>query len=125
MDTPATKADSVNPNSGDPQPVIVQLQSPSILRSCLMKFIFLALVISVLTNFFLLGTGTSTEGTTNEKFVSGDKSATDKIAIIPIVGTIMPPFTERVLGMIEDASEDDDVKGVILSIDSPGGLVAN
>jgi protease-4 len=110
---------------GNPPPVVIHVQSPSIFRSCLMRIVFGALVISVLTNFFLLETSEMTEGTTNENFVSGDESADDKIAIIPIVGMIMPPFTERVLGMIEAASEDDDVKGVILSIDSPGGLVTD
>lgn len=120
MSTVSSKSDE-----GNPQPIVVHVQSPSILRSCLMRIIFSALVISVLTNFFLLGTGESLEEKSQETFVSGDKLADDKIAIIPIVGTIMPPFTERVLGMIKNASEDDAVKGVILSIDSPGGLVAD
>lgn len=84
-----------------------------------------AFFISILTNLYLFSTSEPEEGDTRERFVSGDEDATGKIAIIPINGTIMPPFTERVLKMIENAGDDDDVKGVILSIDSPGGLVAD
>lgn len=106
------------------KPVVV-LQSPSVFKSCLVRLLFLGLVVSLLANFALVSTSDLDQGETNERFVSGNENATDKIAIIPIVGTIMPPFTERVLTMIEDATEDDSVKGVILSIDSPGGLVAD
>lgn len=37
----------------------------------------------------------------------------------------MPPFTGRWLKQIEAAKEDPQVKGVLLAIDSPGGLVAD
>lgn len=110
--------------TGEP-PVVVQLQPPGLFRSCLARLVLAAFTISVLTNLYYFSTAETDESAGNEKFVSGDKDADDKIAIIPINGTIMPPFTERVLKMIENASEDDDVKGVILSIDSPGGLVAD
>lgn len=110
--------------SGD-QPVVVQLQPPGLLRSCLARLILAVLTISILTNLYLLSTTAPGEESSDEKFVSGDEDATDKIVIIPINGTIMPPFTERVLKMIEDAGEDEDVRGVIVSIDSPGGLVAD
>jgi protease IV len=60
-----------------------------------------------------------------EKYHSGDKLADDKIALIKIEGTIMPPFTDRVLKSIRQAKEDDSVKGVLLAVDSPGGLVSD
>lgn len=60
-----------------------------------------------------------------ESHYSGDMLAGDKIALVDISGTIMPPFTERVLETLDTIEEDDDVKGVILVIDSPGGLVAD
>ncbi|MEZ6058787.1 MAG: signal peptide peptidase SppA [Planctomycetaceae bacterium] len=56
---------------------------------------------------------------------SGSKSASDKLAIISVSGTIMPPFTERWIKQIRHAVEDDRVKGVLLEVDSPGGLVAD
>ena len=60
-----------------------------------------------------------------ERFHSGEVSSEDKIALIYITGSITPPFTERTLKAIERADEDESVKGVILVIDSPGGLVAD
>lgn len=56
---------------------------------------------------------------------SGDPSVQDRIAVINFVGTISPPFTERWRRQVKQATDDDNVKGVMLSIDSPGGLVAD
>jgi len=55
----------------------------------------------------------------------GTAGAPDKLAVIQFSGTIMPPFTDRWIEQIRDAVEDDSVKGVLLEIDSPGGLVAD
>ena len=60
-----------------------------------------------------------------EKFHSGELTARDKIARLEISGVIMPPYTDRWLKAIKKISEDDNVKGVVLIIDSPGGLVAD
>lgn len=97
-------------------------------RSWLPRFLFILLLISFLFNlsfyamyqeFFSTGAGPA------EKFESGDPHAEQKIAIVSITGTIMPPFTERILKSIEKAHKDDQVKAVLLEIDSPGGLVAD
>ncbi len=69
--------------------------------------------------YFTIGGGPA------EQFETGDQFAKDKIAIISITGTIMPPFTERILQSIKKAQEDEHVKAVLLEIDSPGGLVAD
>jgi protease-4 len=60
-----------------------------------------------------------------EQFHSGAAKATARIALIRLSGTISPPYTERLLKQIEKAHDDEDVKGAILVIDSPGGLVAD
>ena len=60
-----------------------------------------------------------------ERMHSGEADADEKIALIQISGAIMPPFTERTLKAIERAHEDESVRGVILVVDSPGGLVAD
>ncbi len=60
-----------------------------------------------------------------EKFHSGDLIARDKIARLEISGVIMPPHTDRWLKAIQKISDDKAVKGVVLIIDSPGGLVAD
>ena len=64
-------------------------------------------------------------GGPDEQFHSGDRSASDRIALLELTGTVMPPFTERILAVIKQAGQDNRVKGTILVIDSPGGLVAD
>ena len=60
-----------------------------------------------------------------ERFHEGDRDADEKIARVEVVGTISPPFTARTLAALERAEEDEDVRGVLLVVDSPGGLVAD
>jgi protease-4 len=57
-----------------------------------------------------------------EKYHSLSKEATDKIAIIRVEGTILDPdgFVKK---QIDRVREDNDVKGVVLRVDSPGGTV--
>ncbi len=55
----------------------------------------------------------------------GKAGAPAKLAVIQFSGTIMPPFTDRWMEQIRNAVEDQSVKGVLLEIDSPGGLVAD
>ena len=56
---------------------------------------------------------------------SGQEGAEAKLAVVPIQGVIMPPLTGRVLAMIDMVEEDESVQGLVLAIDSPGGLVAD
>ena len=60
-----------------------------------------------------------------ERYHSGSKTSRDKLVILSLDDTIMPPFTQRLIEQIEQAEKDDSVKGVLLSIDSPGGFVAD
>lgn len=57
-----------------------------------------------------------------EKYHSGAKLATDKIAIIAVEG-IIADADGFVKGQIDRVREDSDVKAVIVRIDSPGGTV--
>jgi protease-4 len=92
--------------------------------------LFLALVASVYLNVSLL-TGAGWPGAQRpaagpqERFHSGKARSQQKLAVIEIHGTIMPPFTARILKNIERAKQDEAVKGVLLSIDSPGGFVSD
>jgi protease-4 len=63
----------------------------------------------------------TTEGLT-EKFHSGEKYADDKIAIIRIAGIIAEGdgYAKR---QIDRVREDENVKAVVLRVDSPGGTV--
>lgn len=60
-----------------------------------------------------------------ERFADGTLTSSDKIALLEVEGVIMPPYSERTLEAIEKIAKDDQVKGVVLAIDSPGGLVAD
>jgi protease-4 len=97
-------------------------------RRWLALFLFLLLVGSMLMNLalasFLSGYVSEVKGP-NEKFHSGDLLAKDKIARLVTDFTIMPPHTKRLLDAIDHVRDQDDIKGVILVIDSPGGLVSD
>src|SRR5579872_2766989 len=108
------------------RPVVV-VQSPP-RRRFLFWLLMLVLLISVFFNLMLYSAWHTYFGygeNVVERFHSGDPLATDKIALITVEGTIMPPFTGHTLDAIKQASRDDAVKGVVLVVDSPGGLVAD
>ncbi len=90
----------------------------------LLTFLFLSIMVNVIfyskyKEYFSLAESPP------EKYYSGDKGANNKIAVIKMSGTIMPPFTKRLIESIEHATKDDDVKGVLLVVNSPGGFVAD
>ena len=116
------------PDSAQPQIVVNVPPQPGFFSSWFARILGSFLLMSVVLNFALISTQAQLaqyETGTGETFVSGDREAKDGIAIIELEGTIMPPFTSRVIDHIEKATEDDSIKGVVLSIDSPGGLVAD
>ena len=99
-------------------------------RSVARRILVALLTVSILLNVIFLftsaaQTASGQAGRVQRSHHSGEPSADAKIAVISFSGTIMPPFTERWLKQIEDAREDDSIRGVLLAIDSPGGLVAD
>lgn len=64
-----------------------------------------------------------TTGGIEEKFVSGDKSSDDKIAIITVSGTILES-EGYVKHQIDKVRQDKHVKAIVLRVDSPGGTVS-
>ena len=65
-------------------------------------------------------------GTTNsiaERFHSGSKSASDKVAIVKVRGAIMEG-TGYIKNQIDRVAEDENVKGIVLRVNSPGGTVS-
>lgn len=118
--------DGPSSDSNQPQIVVnVPPQGGGFFKAWFTRLLLSFLLLSVFMNFALLSSNADLDTGRQEKFVSGDDTATDRIVIIEASGTIMPPFTERIIGMVEDARDDDNVKGVVLVIDSPGGLVAD
>ncbi|NQV24376.1 MAG: signal peptide peptidase SppA [Rhodopirellula sp.] len=118
--------DGSNSSSSQPQIIVnVPPQNGGFFRAWFSRLLLSFLLLSVFLNFALMSSTANLDTGTQEKFVSGDEAATDRIVIIEASGTIMPPFTERIIEMVEDARDDDNVKGVVLVVDSPGGLVAD
>lgn len=83
------------------------------------------LMMSLFLNFTLISANAPAPEAYREDFVSGDRAAKERIVVLSISGTIMPPFTERTIELIKRCEKSDDVKGVVLSVDSPGGFVAD
>lgn len=63
-----------------------------------------------------------TTGGIDEKYVQGDKYADDKVAVLSIEGVIMEGdgFVKQ---QIDRIREDDDIKAIVVRVDSPGGTV--
>ncbi|TWT61469.1 signal peptide peptidase SppA [Rubinisphaera italica] len=92
------------------------------------KLLGLLLLFSIILNLMLLssyGDYFNEFDGPLERYHSGSKDAEQKIALIRVGTTIMPPYTERILEQIKKATEDDSIKGMVLVVDSPGGLVAD
>ncbi len=85
-----------------------------------------ALAFSMLLNLILIGsTSVSSDDALQEEYFSQDEfqDGTDKIAIISVEGTILSTegFVKK---QIDQARRDDDVKAIVLRVDSPGGTVS-
>lgn len=113
---------------GTPQTIVVQSQSPGFWRGWLFRLTLAALALSLMANLGLYSAYRqyfSSSEAPHERFHSGNATSTEKIAILKMEATIMPPYTERLIHQIDHAAKDKDVKGVLLVIDSPGGLVTD
>ncbi|MGE4004207.1 MAG: signal peptide peptidase SppA [Planctomycetaceae bacterium] len=109
-----------------PWPKTIVIQQRSFLW--LAAVLLFLLLISGLVNlglFITVAQQSSDPSAPVETYVSGDATAEEKLALLEVEGTIMPPFTERWIKAVQTIAEDDAVKGVVLRIDSPGGLVAD
>ena len=110
------------------QTILVQTQAPGFWRGWGMKLLLAALCISLMVNFGLYSAYkqyfSATDGP-HERYHSGNETAAEKIAILKMEATIMPPYTERLIHQIDHVAKDDSVKAVLLLVDSPGGLVTD
>ena len=123
-----TSSTSANSGGSAPAQTIVVQSAPSFWRTWHARLLMAALGISVIANLSMFGAYREYFASTEppmERFHTGSEFARDKIAMLTVDGTIMPPFTERLLKQIEAIEKDDKVKGVLLVVDSPGGLVAD
>ncbi len=113
-------------HKGDPGTPTIIIQQPG--HRLLLMFLLFSLAFSVMLNLGLLASVGDLAGDSsgpNEKHHSGDPLADAKIARIVANFMITNPYTDRIINAIDKAAEDDSVKGVLLVIDSPGGLVSD
>lgn len=113
------------PPNNQPTIIVQTPAQPGFLASWATRLMFSLLCMSAMLNLLLLASHSEPAAKYSEEYVSGDRLASDTIAMIEVNGTIMPPYTERTIEMLELAKDDENVKGVILVIDSPGGFVAD
>jgi len=87
-----------------------------------LAFTVLVLLGSLLVNTLLAGSSYDSESRVREKFHSGVRSGGQKVAIISVEGVIVEGegFVKR---QIDRARKDDDVKAVVLRVNSPGGTI--
>lgn len=83
------------------------------------------LVLSIVFNIYLLFVLSLYSGrdTISEKYVSGERFAKDKIAIIRVDGVIAEGMIQHILKEIEQAGRDESIKAMVLAINSPGGTI--
>lgn len=116
---------TVTPAPGSPpSQVIIQQQAPTAFG----RYGKLLLIVLGICVMIIIGQNASYQryfspaDAPQEKYHSLSKEATDKIAIIRVEGTILDPdgFVKK---QIDRVREDNDVKGIVLRVDSPGGTV--
>ena len=87
--------------------------------------LLLALGISLFTNMALIGSGilgVDSESRVKEKFFSHQRHSDNKIAILSVEGTIIDGsgFVKK---QIDQAAKDENVKAIVLRVNSPGGTI--
>jgi protease-4 len=111
-----------------PQQIIVHQPRPSLLARAF-KWLFAGLVLFMLLMIVagIFGSGYESyyepSNPPREKYHSLAKSALKKIAIIEIGGAIMDGEDSFAKKQIDKVRKDDDVVGVVVRIDSPGGTI--
>lgn len=99
---------------------------PGLLSRAFSWFMRSFFVLSVLLNALLLSfvaNELALDGNVHEAYFAGDAKAAGKIAIVRIEGAIIEGFTSFAHQQLRRAARDEQVKAVVLAIDSPGGTV--
>jgi protease-4 len=107
-----------------PQPIVIY-QSGNFFWRLAAVFGWLGLFVAaliVVSQWAMLADYFDTTHGIEEKYVSGSKFGTDKVAIISIEGVIMEGdgFVKQ---QIDRIREDENVKAIVVRVDSPGGTV--
>lgn len=79
----------------------------------------------VLCLILFMGTSTNEEPVLAERTLYGSKKANNKIAIVHAEGALVEGLDNYILKQIEQAGRDEQVQGVVLRVDSPGGTIGS
>jgi len=116
-------------NSDKPTRIVIQTEAAKQRTSWWSRILIFLLLFSVLSNIGMYAQYqeyfNSGAQPMEHHFSGSEAQGADKIALVEVSGTIMPPNTERIIKSIKKAKDDDGVKGVVLVVDSPGGFVAD
>ncbi|MEN6457487.1 MAG: signal peptide peptidase SppA [Thermoguttaceae bacterium] len=113
------------------EPTAPSRRKRSLLGRLLWSFLVLALLSSLAANLLLfvaigvLGVGSIDEDRVQEKFVSGNRSGPNKVAILSIEGTILSTegfFRQQIDHARRDAATGD-LKAIVVRVNSPGGTI--
>jgi protease-4 len=103
--------------------VIERRERVGIVRRLIWPVFFLVVFMCLFSGFLTREVGVPTR--LSERYVAGESSlSSPKVAIVEIAGTIDEAEVEHALKQIHQARDDDQVKAVVLRIDSPGGTVS-
>ncbi len=121
----ATNPPNAPPPAGRPQPMVVHLVQRSWAGRLFGWLGWMGFVFCLIALFGIMARFQDYFDTTpglEEKFHSGEAFSTEKIAIIEIDGVIMEGdgFVKK---QIDRIRKDDDVKAVLIRVNSPGGTV--
>ena len=94
----------------------------------LLTLFLLAFLGSIALNFLLMVivglSAAEGEHRVQERHLSHNRAATDKVAVISVEGIIMQGEDGFVKRQIDRVADDENVKAVVLRVDSPGGSVS-
>jgi len=115
---------SSNVGSTQGQPIIVQVSTGRISRlfATIGWIGFLVCGFIVMRNYSDFQQYYDNSGGISERYHSGDKEGTDKVAVLDITGVIMSG-EGYVKNQIDKIRNDEAVKAIVLRINSPGGTV--
>jgi protease IV len=125
MSTPPTPREL--PYGPGPVTYLVQLpeKKPSVLFRWLRRLLLAGLFLLIVCNvwLFLILQAILTADTLEEKHYSGSATSHTKVAVIHIDGVLLEGLTSFAAKQIKTAALDDEVKAVVIQINSPGGTV--
>jgi protease-4 len=90
----------------------------------MLNLLLLGAVILLCAGVSLLGRATqNAPASIREQYLSGKRSAADKVAVVRIEGVLLEGLNDFAERQIEQAARDEHVKAVVVQINSPGGSI--